>query len=228
MSRLGVAIMAGGEGTRLRPVTGKMPKALAPFFRSGTLLSHQLERSAGLDATRTVVLASARRGADIIAAHVPDCEVLVEPSPLGTAGGLIHLPSDVDRWVVVNVDHVSDVNREALVAGASGPCTAVTTTVEATIDEGVVSLEPGPHGPLITRWSERPTVRVEVTTGLYVFTHAALQEHLDGTPCDMPELVRRLMPDGVRAWHHRGHWFDAGTPERLLRAEAWWAGFVGS
>lgn len=223
MSRLGVAIMAGGEGSRLRSVTGTLPKALAPF-RSGTLLQHQLQRCAGLQADRTLVLASARRGADLIADHAPACEVLVEPSPLGTAGGLVHLPDDVDRWLVVNVDHVSDVDREALVAGASGPCTAVTTTVEATIDEGVVSLEPGPHGPRITSWRERPTVRVEVTTGLYVFTHKALQQHLDGTPCDMPALVRRLMPDGVRAWHHRGQWFDAGTPERLRRAEAWWAG----
>ena len=85
MSRLGVAIMAGGEGSRLRAVTGTMPKALAPF-RAGTLLQHQLERCAGLNAHRTLVLASARRGADIIADHVPECEVLVEPSPLGTAG----------------------------------------------------------------------------------------------------------------------------------------------
>jgi NDP-sugar pyrophosphorylase family protein len=224
MSRLGVAVMAGGAGARLRTVTGAMPKALAPF-RGETLLRHQLARCAGLDAARTVVLASARRGADLIAAHVPGCEVLVEPSPLGTAGGLVHLPADIDRWLVVNVDHVSDVDREALVAGASGPCTAVTTTIDATIDEGVVTLEPGPNGPRITSWRERPTVRVEVTTGLYVFEHAALLDHLDGTPCDMPELVRRLMPDGVRAWHHRGQWFDAGTPDRLLRAEAWWAGF---
>lgn len=221
MTTIGVAIMAGGAGSRLRSVTGSLPKALAGFA-GGTLLSHQLDRCRSLNAKKTVILASARRGADLIAEHATDCDVLVEPSPLGTAGGLVHLPDGVDRWVVVNVDHVSDVDREALLAGASGPCTAVTTTVEATIDEGVVSLEPGPHGPLITSWRERPTVRVEVTTGLYVFEHKALQEHLDGTPCDMPELVRRLMPDGVRAWHHRGPWFDAGTPERLLRAAAWW------
>jgi|GEM_PF-4720248 len=221
MTRLGIAVMAGGAGSRLRSVTGSLPKALAPF-NEGTLLTHQLERCAGLGAVRTVVLASALRGADRIAEHVPSCEVLVEPSPLGTAGGLLHLPDGVDRWLVVNVDHVSDVDRDALVAGASGPCTAVTTTVEATIDEGVVTLEPGPHGPRITSWRERPTVRVEVTTGLYVFEHAALQDHLDGTPCDMPDLVRRLMPDGVRAWHHRGPWYDAGTPERLHQAAAWW------
>lgn len=224
--RLGVAVMAGGAGTRLRPVTGPLPKALAPFDGS-TLLAHQLERCARLDADRTVVLASARRGAATIAAQVPACEVIVEPSPLGTAGGLVHLPDDIERWLVVNVDHISDVDREALVAGASGPCTAVTTTVEATIDEGVVSLEPGPHGPRLTSWRERPTVRVDVTTGLYVFDRTALAAQLDGTPCDMPELVRRLMPDGVRAWHHRGQWFDAGTPERLLRAAAWWASLRG-
>ena len=221
MSTVGIAIMAGGAGSRLRSVTGPLPKALAPFL-DGTLLSHQLDQCRTLGAERQVILASARRGADRIEAQAAGCTVLVEPSPLGTAGGLVHLPSGVDRWVVVNVDHISDVDRDALLAGASGPCTAVTTTVDATIDEGVVHLEPGPRGPRITSWRERPTVRVDVTTGLYVFEHQALQAHLDGTPCDMPELVRRLMPDGVRAWHHRGHWYDAGTPERLLRAAAWW------
>jgi len=217
--------MAGGAGVRLRTVTGSLPKALAPFD-GGTLLSHQLTRCDSLDAAVTVVLASRGRGdghiLDALAEEAVPATVLVEPTPMGTAGGLHRLPGGVDRWLVVNVDHISDVDRGALVAGATGPCTAVTTEVEATIDEGVVTLSDSPEGPILATWRERPTVHVTVTTGMYMFQDAVFRTILDGTPRDMPDLVRSLMPGGVQAWHHTGRWFDAGTPTRIERAERWW------
>ncbi len=217
--------MAGGAGVRLRTVTGSRPKALAPFD-GGTLLSHQLARCEALNAAVTVVLASRGRGdghiLDALAEEAVPATVLVEPTPLGTAGGLHRLPGGVDRWLVVNVDHISDVDRRSLVAGATGPCTAVTTEVEATIDEGVVTLADSPSGPVLATWQERPTVHVTVTTGMYVFQDDVFRTILDGTPRDMPDLVRSLMPSGVQAWHHRGQWFDAGTPTRIDRAERWW------
>lgn len=220
-----MAIMAGGAGVRLRTVTGSLPKALAPFD-GGTLLSHQLARCDALGADVTVVLASRGRGdghiLDALADEAVPATVLVEPSPLGTAGGLHRLPGGVDRWLVVNVDHISDIDRAALVDQASGPCTAVTTDVDATIDEGVVTLDARQGGPFLASWRERPTVRVTVTTGMYVFQDSVFRTILDGTSRDMPDLVRSLMPSGVRAWHHTGHWFDAGTPSRIERAERWW------
>ena len=85
-----------------------------------------------------------------------------------------------------------------------------------------MTLDRGSGGAMIASWRERPTVRVTVTTGMYVFQDHVFRTILDGTPQDMPELVRRLMPQGVRAWHHTGHWFDAGTPNRIERAEHWW------
>ncbi len=218
---LGIAIMGGGAGTRLQTFTGGAPKALARFA-GGTLLSHQIARCAPLRADVHVVLVSEGRGARAIAQAAAGYTPLVERTPLGTAGGLVHLPDGPRRWLVVNVDHISDVDRSALVLSAEGPCIAVTTTVETTIDEGVVNLTMVDGKPHLTAWNERPKLRVDVTTGLYVFESAALRSALDGSPCDMPDLVRRLMPQGVRAFHHSGCWFDAGTPERLRQAEAWW------
>lgn len=224
MTTLGVAIMAGGAGLRLRPVTGSLPKALAPFCGS-TLLRHQLDHARLLAPAATVVLASIGRGHRAICAAAADAQVLVEPSPLGTAGGLFHLPPGCDRWLVVNVDHISDVDRADLVRRATGPCTAVITTVDAKIDEGVVTVTADSDSPRILEWRERPTVRVDVTTGLYVFEDAALRSVLDGAPCDMPDLVRRLVPAGVTAHRHTGTWLDAGTPDRLRAAEALWRGW---
>lgn len=213
---LGVAILAGGRGTRLQPATAGQPKALAPFC-GGTLIDHQLAWIHSLQPERVVVLLHHRH--QQISAHVAGrAECLVESRPLGTAGGLHLLPSSPARWLILNVDHISDVDLFSLSREARGPCTAVLWSVSVPIDEGVVSVRDGQ----VVSWQERPVLRLPVTTGLYMFTRAALRSALDGMPCDMPVLVERLMPEGVQAWHHPGQWFDAGTPARLRRAEAWW------
>lgn len=216
-SGLGVAIMAGGFGRRLAAVTGGGPKALAPFG-PGTLLDHQLRRVAPLRPERIVVLGH-HHAAAVRAALGGRGEMQVEDRPLGTAGGLALLPSGPERWLVLNVDHVSDIDLRAFCAAFQPPALAATTEVPVVVDEGVVTLV----GDRLTAWQERPVLRFPVTIGLYVFAAAALRTHLDGDTIDMPDLVRRLMPDGVHAWRHAGGWFDAGTPKRLAAAERWWS-----
>jgi NDP-sugar pyrophosphorylase family protein len=222
MSPLGVAIVAGGPGLRLAAINPGRPKALA-HFDGMTLLDHQLDRVQDLTSEPILVLAC--HGAEAVRRHLREREgrhgcraqIIVEPHPLGTAGALHALPDAPERWLVRNVDHVSDVDLSELIEAPIAPCTAVLTEVDLPIDEGVVQVEEGN----LVDWQERPVHRVQVTTGLYLFSRSALRSVLDGRPLDMPDLVRALMPD-VRAWHHRGTWFDAGTPERLRAAERWW------
>ncbi|MDG1482669.1 MAG: NTP transferase domain-containing protein [Myxococcota bacterium] len=214
--RLGVAIMAGGEGQRLSSLG--VPKALAPLS-GATLLDHQLHLTAALRPSITVVLL--HHQADAIAAHLGDRGVpVVEPAPLGTAGGLALLPEGPDVWLVINVDHISDVSLPELIAGWSPPCTAVLSEVAVPVDEGVVELSEG----RLVGWRERPVLRLPVTTGLYVFQAAALREILTGARIDMPDLIAALMPAGVTAWRHPGTWIDAGTLERLTTAREWLSG----
>ncbi len=212
--------MAGGAGTRLRAAIGSLPKALVPFA-GGTLLDHQLARIAPLRPQRVVVVLHHR--AHHIQARLPAGVLsIVEPTPLGTAGGLHLLPEGPTHWLVLNVDHISDVDLPALIAAAPAPCVAVLSEVAVPVDEGVVTVEDG-H---LTDWQERPTLQLPVTCGLYRFQADALRAHLDGTRCDMPALVKRMMP-AVRAWPHLGVWIDAGTPARLAAAEAWWGAATG-
>lgn len=219
---LGVVIMAGGEGRRLAGVTAGRPKALAPLGGS-TLLDHQLGQCAGLEPAVTVVLACAGRGDAAIRAHVGGrAEVICEEAPLGTAGGLRMLPEGPESWLVVNVDHVSDVDRRALVERARAPVTAVLWRAPVPVDEGVVELATAPDGTLrVESWRERPVLHLPVTTGLYVFSAAALEPARRRTPFDMPELVMAHAPEGVHVHLHEGFWIDAGTPERLEQARQW-------
>ena len=96
-------------------------------------------------------------------------------------------------------------------------CIAITHTASVRIDEGVVDIRDGE----IVSYRERPEIEVPVTTGAYLFDAAALREHLDGGRCDMPTLIQRLIPEGVKSQHHEGFWIDAGTPERLRAASSW-------
>lgn len=214
---LAAAIVAGGRGARLAGITGGGPKALAPFG-GGTLLDHQLRRLSVLDPCRVVVLAG-HGGAAVAEAAGDRAEVQVEVAPMGTAGALAHLPPEPEAWLVVNVDHVSDVDLVALARGWRPPCTAVLAEVAVPVDEGVADVQ----GDRVVAVRERPVLRLPVTTGLYLFQRSALARHLDGTPCDMPALLGRLLAEGVYPWRHPGTWFDAGTPDRLAAAEAWWA-----
>lgn len=217
MSRVGAVIQAGGAGRRLRAVTGDAPKALAPFL-GRTLVEWQLARVAGVT-DRPVVLAHS--GAGAVMDRVGDrADVRVEAAPLGTAGGLSLLPDGPTAWLVINVDHASDVDLAAFVRAyedAGRPaCLAALSQVRVPVDEGVVDVVDG----RVTRWRERPVLRLPITTGLYLFDAAALRGALDGGPADMPGLVEALMPRGVVAWTLPGWWLDAGTPARLARAEA--------
>ena len=213
---LGIALMAGGAGSRLRTLNGSRPKALTPFCGT-TLLDHQLARVAPLKPETIMVLA--HHGAQQIEAVVGNrARVRIEDHPLGTAGGLFHLPDSPSTWLVLNVDHISNVDLHRLAREHSGLCTAVVTEVSVTIDEGVVQVD----GDRLVDWQERPQIPVQVTTGLYIFERSAIAEGLTGERTDMPDLVSRLIPSGVRCAHHHGVWFDAGTPGRLQAAAQWW------
>lgn len=215
MSGIGVCIQAGGRGERLRGLLGELPKALAPLGK-GTLLDHQIAWARRANPGLIAVLAHDRIEA-IQARLPPEILLIDEPTPLNTAGGLALLPHQPETWLVINVDHVSDIDPLAFLADHAGPATAAIVRRRHEIPEGVVELD----GDRIRRTWERPVVEVDCTIGLYAFSRSALAAHLHGQPFSMPDLVQAMAPGGVRAWHHGGFWIDAGTPARLAAAAHW-------
>jgi NDP-sugar pyrophosphorylase family protein len=222
-------ILAGGEGTRLRPLTLTTPKPVVPVV-DRPFLRHQLDLLAGAG-VREVVFSVAYRP-DRLEAVFGDGSAFgvriryaVEDTPLGTGGGVRNaLPLLDDRTVVLNGDVLTDADLGAIVArhdaeGASA--TILLTPVPNPAAYGLVETDPGGR---VLRFLEKPRPE-EITTntinaGIYVLETRVL----DIMPAGVNHSIERgffpaLLARGDRVLGpvHRGYWIDIGTPEKYLQ-----------
>jgi NDP-sugar pyrophosphorylase family protein len=228
-------ILAGGLGTRLRPVIGEdLPKSLVdvagrPFIDG--LLS-QLARQGIRDVYLLV-----GHGADAMRAHVGDgarWELRVrysqEREPLGTGGALRHaLPKLTGaRFVVMNGDSFVEVALPAVVdahdrAHRDLGVLATLVLVREEDTERFGSVELGPEGR-ITAFREKASARGPglVSAGVYVMERAAIASIPPGRAVSLEREVWPSLIDGGLAGHVvRGAFADLGTPRSLeaLRSE---------
>ena len=80
------------------------------------------------------------------------------------------------------------------------------------IDLGVIEA----HDGLVRDYIEKPSLRYQVSMGIYVYEARALH-HLPEGPCQFPDLVHRLLAEGeiVAACETDADWYDIGTVERV-------------
>jgi len=241
-------ILAAGAGTRLRPITDRIPKALVPV-RGRPLLSHVLDRLVAAGATRVVV--NVCHHADQIAAYVerharPGVEVVLSPEPDGpyeTGGGLLAaapLFARAGPILVHNVDVISRIPLERLLAEherarerAAGRLVATLAVQDRGSRRRLVFDAEG-----LTGWEERANdgaVRDEVRareprgpltrwsyTGIHVVEPAVF-----GLPHPAGRFSVVTWYLGLSARDYRvvpvdvtaDEWFEVGTPERLAQAE---------
>jgi NDP-sugar pyrophosphorylase family protein len=231
-------ILAGGLGTRLRPLTLNRPKALLPLL-SRSVLDHQLQwlKTAGV---RHVMLAAARalkrweyalpRPAGPITLHV-----CYERSPLGT-GGAARFAFDMlkrrrvegaqgrDPLLVLNGDVLLDFDVRRLCrfhrkARAEG--TIAVGAVDDASRYGAVSLR---RDGRIGRFREKPRSRSRgdlVNTGVYLLDPSLLGRlPRDRTLSLEREVFPRLLRTRRRLFGYLvgGTWIDIGTPAGYLEA----------
>lgn len=222
-------ILAGGEGTRLRPLTLRTPKPVVPVV-DRSFLRHQLDL---LDTVgvRDIVFSVAYRP-EAVQAVFGDGSSLgrrityaVESTPLGTGGAVRNaVPHLDDTTIVLNGDVLIDVDLPAVVEvhrRNGAVATLVLTPVANPSAYGLV--ETAPDGR-VRRFIEKPKPE-EITTdtinaGIYVLDTAALQRIPDGAVHSIergffPDLLRDGLP--VFAHVHRGYWIDIGTPAKYLQ-----------
>jgi NDP-sugar pyrophosphorylase family protein len=205
-------VMAGGQGTRLQPLTFSLPKPLMPVGSRPILeiILNQLRR-AGF---RRVFVSVGYKGhlvrAFLREAAIPGIEIdfIVEENPLGTAGPLALLPADVESLFMINGDILTELDFGAVLRGHREQTEAAITVVAhqhaVTLPYGVLQLD-GDH---VQGIDEKPTLHLPVATGMYALDRRAI-DRLPAGRSDMPGLIGMLAAEGmVRAHLTTEFWTD--------------------
>jgi len=223
-------ILAGGKGTRLRPLTVYTPKPIVPICNRPFLL-YQIDtlRRAGItDITLSLSYQPNKieqllgDGSD----HGVKLKYTVEPQPMGTAGAykfaedLIREPA-----VVFNGDILTDLDLKAVIREHNerkATATIVLTPVKDPTTYGVVETEKDGR---VRRFLEKPKAEEVTSNNINAGTYVLEPKVLDYLPSGenysfeyglFPDLLKR----GEAFYAHiptRTYWIDIGTPERYLQ-----------
>src|SRR3954465_12193966 len=222
--------MAGGEGTRLRPLTSNQPKPMVPVVGK-PCMEHILEllREHGLEDVIVTVafMPQAIRGyfgnGDTLGLHV---EYSVEESPLGTAGS-VRLASDRldETFLVISGDALCDVDLTKLVEFHKERGAAVTIglkSVENPLEFGIVVTDDDGR---IERFLEKPSwgqvFSDTINTGIYVLEPEVLKHVPTDRPYDFSkELFPYLLEMGRPMYGYvmDGYWQDIGNLDQFRTA----------
>jgi mannose-1-phosphate guanylyltransferase len=220
-------ILAGGEGTRLRPLTHTVPKPVLPLvgrphvaYVIDWLVRHGVD-----DAVVSCGhLAEGMRSA--IAELEPGVEIRYaeEPDPRGTAGA-IRFAEDMlgDRFLVLNGDVLCDLDLSALIEQHERTGARATIALYPVEDPSGYGLVHRHDDGEITEFLEKPSRDQidtdEINAGAYLLERSVL----DRIPPDRAVSIERevfpeLIGDGLYGIRLEGYWIDIGTPERYLEA----------
>ena len=224
--------MAGGEGTRLRPLTLDVPK---PFLRVAgkPAIEYALEAlvEAGIkDIIVTTFYKPERLMHHLLGGSRLNARIFysVEDEAMGTAGGVRKcLPLiGEDTTVVLSGDVIADVNVKALVDAhrkSGAVATMALTKVDNPSEFGIVGLD---ETGRIVRFKEKPKTKEEtfsnlVNAGIYVLSPEALREVPEGEVFDFSKQLFPKLLDGNKKLQGvtlEGFWMDVGRPSDLVKA----------
>jgi len=227
-------ILAGGFGTRLRPLTFTKPKPMVPLVNK-PVIEHVVDylASHGLDDIvvtttflREMVMDHFRYREDVRLSYP------TEPYPLGTAGSVknARLEEEDEPFVVIQGDNITDMDLRGLIDfhyGAGGLVTIAVTRVEDPWNYGIVELEGDGR---IGRFYEKPDkgkcFSNLASTGIYVVEPKALELVPDGVAFDFAkDLFPLLGNDKSKMFGYEieanNFWVDVGQPAGYMKAMEW-------
>lgn len=211
-------ILAGGKGTRLRPFTATLPKALVPIgdYPIIEVVLRQLKRRG----FREVVVATGHL-AELIEAYCGDgrrwglkIRYVKEERPLGTAGALKLVRGLAPHFLTINADVLTTLDFGRLLAEHKRSGAAATVAVcerETVVDFGVMKLDAQGR---VASYDEKPRLRYLVSMGVNCFDRRSVELIKRGESLGMPDFVERLRAAGklVRGRRAREEWLDIGRP----------------
>jgi dTDP-glucose pyrophosphorylase len=219
-----VVIMAGGYGTRLRPLTDSCPKPLLPV--GGKPILELIIESLSAQGFSNITITTHYK-AEMIEQYFQDgshwkvnIDYIKEVLPLGTAGALSMLPKTIDSPIIVlNGDLLSNVSFEALLEfHNSKQCdsTMAVKDYDIQIPYGVVHHD----GITVEGIAEKPKHRFSVNAGIYVINPVCLDFVPSDTPSTMVDLLNKLLKNkkSCCSFPIADYWLDVGQPEEFQQA----------
>ncbi|HEX2851032.1 MAG TPA: sugar phosphate nucleotidyltransferase [Acidimicrobiales bacterium] len=224
-------IMAGGEGTRLRPLTSNAPKPMIPLANR-PMMEHIVEllKRHGFDdivvtvaflphAIRTYFGDGSEFGVRMVYA--------TEETPLGTAGSVRNAMDELrdERFLVISGDVLTDIDLSAVVRfheERGALATIALKAMEDPLEFGIVITR---DDGSIERFLEKPTwgqvFSDTINTGIYVLEPEVF-DHIEGnTSVDFSsDVFPRLLEGGKPLFGYvaDGYWEDVGTLDAYVRA----------
>lgn len=216
---LPVVIMAGGKGTRLKPITNVIPKPLVPIGDK-TILETILDQFEEIGCTKFYM--SVNYKADIMKYylsqldHKYDIEFFQEDKPLGTIGSVSLLKGKITTpFFVSNCDSINEQDYRDVYdyhVSNHNDLTIVTMVKSFKIPYGVI--ETGQDG-LMVALSEKPELTFQVNTGVYILNPSCIEEIPEGEFFHITHLMEKIKARGGRvgcfpvsehAWKDMGEW----------------------
>lgn len=224
-------VLVGGEGTRLRPLTERVPKpALTLVDRP--FLAYMIEWLARHGVTEVVlacgflpdVLREALAGEEERAGV--RIRYVVEPEPLGTAGAVRFaadaLGEELDEpFLALNGDVLTDLDLSALLRAHEERGAAATIGLHPVEDASAFGLVSSGEGGEVLAFLEKTGERKpgEVNAGMYALQRSVLDLVPPRANVSIErEVFPRLVGNGLHGLLLEGYWMDIGTPGRYLRA----------
>jgi mannose-1-phosphate guanylyltransferase len=220
-------ILAGGEGTRLRPLTTTVPKPVLPLANR-PFISYMLDWLSA-HGTEEVVLSCgflASEVQSVLAREAGGTRVIyaTEQEPLGTAGAVKFADRHLgDRFVVLNGDILTDFDLSALQSFHDERGAQATIALVSVDDPSAYGLVRTNSRGEVSGFLEKP--RPEdidtslINAGTYVLERQVLGAVPEGTAVSLErEVFPELVDAGLYGLPVDGYWMDIGTPERYLQA----------
>jgi len=219
-------ILAGGEGTRLKPYTIVLPKPLVPVGDRAILeiLITRLKKCGVTDLTLCI-----NHLAELIMAYFGDGQkwgvkiaYSIEDKPLRTVSPVKLVKDLPENFLVMNGDLLTDIDFRKLYEyhlENKALLTVATYKRRPKIDFGVVEIDETQKRAI--GFKEKPEYVFNVSMGLYVFNKRVLDFVPLGEPFGFDDLMYTLLAkkQTIKVYPYDGYWLDIGRPEDYEKAQ---------
>jgi len=216
---LPVVIMAGGFGTRLRPLTHVMPKPLIPIGEK-SMLEHIFERFNRHGSDQFFI--SVNYKSDLIEYYLRkqdlpyDLNFFTEDEPLGTAGSLSLIKDEIDNtFFVSNCDIIIEQDYSEILnyhRENNNELTVISALKNYAIPYGTI--DTGENGKLESL-NEKPDLTFQINSGMYILEPHLLEQIPEQTFFHITDLIEKIrerdgnigvFPVSEKSWTDVGEW----------------------